>query len=74
MDKILQPYLKIKDIVEITRLPDKTVRRVIRENAESIFRIDNHYLTDDVVRIFHLSKYRNDIKKELTATSTLIGG
>ena len=74
MDKILQPYLKIKDIVEITRLPDKTVRRVIHENAESIFRIDNHYLTDDVVRIFHLSKYRNDIKKELTATSTLIGG
>lgn len=52
-----KPYLKFKEIVDLTGLTRYTVRKVLKENKEKIYKLNTqYYLTKDICEAFKMDR------------------
>ena len=62
-----KPYIRLTDILEITGLTRYSVKKVLGDNKDKIYRINaKYYRTADICKIFRMSEERKRAFKEET--------
>ena len=69
LELLEQPYLTGAEFSKVLNRSPSVVNREIRKAEDNIYYVDGWgYLTDDLIRVFHLKPFVARLKKELQDT------
>lgn len=67
LELLEQPYLTGVEFARVLNRSPSVVNREIRKSKDQIYFVDGWgYLTDDLIRVFHLKPFVARLKKELS--------